>query len=134
PMLLVSPFAGVWADRYNRRLLIVAADSLIALCTLALAVLFIMDYESIWLLFLASAFRSLGTGIQMPAVGAFLPQITPVDQLTRVNGANSAIQSAVAIFSPMLGGALLTVASIEAVFFVDVVTAALAIAILTIWL
>jgi len=131
PMLLVTPFAGVWADRYNRRLLIIAADALIALCTLALALLFLAGYGSVWLLFAASAFRSLGAGIQMPAVGALLPQITPVEHLTKVNAANSTIQSTVALFSPMLGGALLMAASIEAVFFVDVVTAA--VAILIVW-
>lgn len=45
-------FAGVWADRYNRKLLIALSDSLIALSTLILAILFFMGFDSIWLLFL----------------------------------------------------------------------------------
>jgi len=134
PTLLISPFAGVWADRYSRKLLIIVADSLIALATLALALLFLAGYGSVWLLFAASAVRSLGAGIQMPAVMAFLPQIAPQDALTKVNATNGAIQSTVSLFAPMLAGALLMVASIEWIFFVDVFTAAVAVAILAYFL
>jgi DHA3 family macrolide efflux protein-like MFS transporter len=75
----------------------------------------------LWLLFVISAIRALGTAIQMPAIGAFLPQLVPEDQLTRVNGLNSSIQSFVFLVSPMLSGALLTFATIEIIFFIDVI-------------
>ncbi|HEX2980121.1 MAG TPA: MFS transporter, partial [Anaerolineaceae bacterium] len=125
PTFFLSPFAGVWADRYNRKLLIILSDSLIAVSTLVLAVLFLMGYDSIWLLFAASAVRAVGAGIQSPAVSAFLPGLVPEDQLTRVNGINSSIQALVTLVSPMASGALLAMATIEAIFFIDVVTAAI---------
>lgn len=130
PTLLISPFAGVWADRYDRKLLIAVSDTMIALCTLAIALLFLAGYDAVWLLFVASAIRSFGSGIQMPAVGAFLPQFVPQEHLMKVNAINGSIQSALNLFAPMLSAALLTVASIEAIFFVDVVTAAIAVTIL----
>jgi len=58
--LPVSPVAGVWADRYNRIKLIVIADGMIALSTLILAIVFMMGYEEIWLLFLMAGIRALG--------------------------------------------------------------------------
>lgn len=128
------PFAGVWADRYNRKMLIVLSDSMIALATLALAVLYLMGLGQVWMLFAASAVRSLGAGIQMPAVGAFLPQIVPKDNLTKVNGINGSIQSVVSLASPLLSGALMGYAPIETVFFIDVVTAAMAVGILLLFL
>jgi len=134
PTFVISPFAGVWADRYNRKRLIILADSLIAISTLVLAVLFLMGYGTMWLLFVISAIRAVGTGIQTPAVGAVLPQLVPADKLMRVNAANSSLQSFVTLTSPMLAGALLTVASIEAIFFIDVVTAAIAVSILLFFL
>jgi len=134
PTLFISPFAGVWADRYSRKMLIVLSDTLTALSTLALIILFFMGYSSIWLLFGASALRSIGAGVQTPAVGAFLPQIVPEDKLTKVNGINSSIQSLVAIVSPLLSGALLSVTTIKAVFFVDVITAAVAVFIMLVFL
>lgn len=134
PTFLISPFAGVWADRYNRKMLIILSDALIAIATLILAILFIMGYNSIWMLFAASAIRALGSGIQSPAIGSLLPQLVPEDKLTKVNGTNSSIQSLVTLVSPMLSGALLTMASIEVIFFIDVVTAAMAIFILILFL
>jgi len=54
PMFVLSPFAGVWADRYNRKVLIAAADAGIALATLVVAVLFMTGHNAIWMLFVAS--------------------------------------------------------------------------------
>src|SRR4051812_49385345 len=85
PTFILSPIAGVWADRYNRKMLIILADSLIAISTLVLAILFLIGYDDLWLLFVMSAVRAVGTGIQTPAVGAILPQIVPEDKLTKVN-------------------------------------------------
>ncbi len=134
PTFFLSPFAGVWADRYNRKKLIVISDLVIAFSTLLLAIIFILGYKEIWVLFVVSAIRAAGAGIQTPAVGAFLPSIVPSEKLMRVNGINSSVQSVVTIASPMLSGALLTFASIEAIFFIDVITAAIAIFILLVLL
>lgn len=134
PTFFLSPFAGVWADRYNRKMLIIVADSLIAISTLILAILFLMGYDAIWLLFVTSAIRALGAGVQTPAIGAFIPQIVPEDKLTKVNAINGSIQSLVTLVSPMISGALLTMATIETIFFIDVVTAAIAVVILLFFL
>ncbi len=127
PTFFLSPFAGVWADRYNRKRLILISDSTIALATLVIAILFLMGYKSIWLLFVVSVVRALGTAVQTPTVGALIPQLVPEDKLTKVNAANGSIQSMVMLVSPMLSGALLTMAPMEIIFFIDVVTAAAAV-------
>mgnify|MGYP000986092955 CR=1 FL=1 len=127
PTFFLSPFAGVWADRYNRKLLIILSDSMIAAATLIIAILFIMGHDAMWLLFVASAIRALGGGIQSPAVNAFIPQLVPEEKLTKVNAVNSSIQSITMLIAPMISGALLTKASIEAIFFIDVITAAIAV-------
>lgn len=134
PAFILSPVAGVWADRYNRKVLIILSDSMIAVATLILAILFLLGYDALWLLFVMSAVRSLGTGVQTPAVGAILPQIVPEDKLTSVNGTNGSIQSLIFLVAPMVSAALLTMTSIEIIFFVDVVTAAIAVAILLVFL
>lgn len=127
PTFFLSPFAGVWADRYNRKSLIIVADALIAVATLVLALLFLAGYKALWLFFLISAVRAVGAGIQTPAVAAMLPDLVPGEKLTKVNAAQGTIQSFIMLVSPMVSGALLTVASIESIFFIDVVTAAIAI-------
>ncbi|MDL2289709.1 MFS transporter, partial [Clostridia bacterium OttesenSCG-928-F22] len=127
PTFFLSPFAGVWADRYNRKHLIMLADGGIALCTLILAIVFLTGSTSIWLLLIASAIRALGSAIQTPCVGAMLPDIVPKEKLVRVNGINSSIQSLIALASPMVSGALMSFAALEYIFFIDVITAAIAI-------
>ncbi|MDE5054342.1 MFS transporter [Niallia taxi] len=127
PTFILSPIAGVWADRYNRKILIVLSDGLIAFATLILAILFIMGFDSIWLLFVMAAIRAFGAGIQTPAVGAILPQVVPKEKLTKVNGVNGSIQAIIMFVSPMVSAALLATTAIEIIFFIDVITAAIAI-------
>lgn len=127
PTFLLSPVAGVWADRYNRKKLIIMADGMIAIATFILAIVFLLGYKEIWLLFVMAAIRAVGTGIQSPAVGAILPQIVPSDKLTQVNGINGTLQAVMMFVAPMASAALLTMATLEAIFFIDVITAAIAI-------
>jgi MFS transporter, DHA3 family, macrolide efflux protein len=130
PTFLMAPFAGVWADRMDRKKLIILSDGMIALATLALALVFMAGEKALWLVMLTAAVRAVGQAVQGPAVGALLPQFVPQNQLTRVNGISGFLQSATTFASPILAGLLMTVWPLERVFFLDVGTAALAIAIL----
>ncbi|KRA22209.1 MFS transporter [Microbacterium sp. Root61] len=138
PQAIISIFGGVWADRHNRKFLIIGADAAIAVTTLALALIMLTGYDAVWLIFLVLAVRSAGAGIQMPAVSALLPQIVPMRNLIRVNGINGSIQSAMALIAPAAAGAIYAWAAMEdassgaliPIFFIDVVTAAIGIGLL----
>ncbi len=139
PQAVVSIFGGVWADRHNRKYLIMTADAAIAVSTLALAFVMMAGYDEAWVIFLALAIRSAGAGIQLPAVSALIPQITPMRNLMRVNGINGSIQSAMALLAPAAAGAIYawsaaatggTAASLVPIFFIDVVTAIIGIGLL----
>ena len=130
PQLIIAPFAGVWADRHDRRWLIILADSGIALVTLATAIFFFLGYDHIWMIYIAVAIRSLGGGIQSPAIKALIPQITPQKELVRINGLYSTLDNVVLLLAPVLGGALITLFPVWIVFMVDVVTAAIAVTIM----
>ena len=105
PQAIVTIFAGVWADRVNRKMMIIVADAAIALATLLLAFLMLSGVDDLWLIFLVMAVRSVGAGIQMPAVSALIPQIVPSDKLMRVNGISSSIQSAMGLLAPIAAAA-----------------------------
>jgi len=130
PTFLVSPFAGVWADRYDRKSIIILADALVAVATLALIVSFRLGFGNVWIVIAAMAVRGFGQGIQQPAVGAFLPQLVDQEHLMRVNSINGSAQSLMMLISPAVGGVLFSLFPIEVTFAVDVVTAAVAIVIL----
>jgi DHA3 family macrolide efflux protein-like MFS transporter len=130
PAFILSPFAGVWADRYDRKKIIAIADAFIAVVSIITAVLLSFNISEIFLFFTAAALRSLGNAVHQPAVGAFLPRIIPKEQLTRVNGINGSLQSALMLVSPIAAGSLLAILPLKYIFLIDAVTALLAIAVL----
>jgi DHA3 family macrolide efflux protein-like MFS transporter len=130
PTFIVSPFAGVWADRFDRKKLIILADALVAAATLGLFIAFRLGFQSVWLIIAVMAVRGFGQGIQQPATGAMLPQLVHPDKLMRVNSIFSSAQSAMMLISPALGGILYAAFPIEFTFGIDVITAAIAILIL----
>jgi len=130
PQAVVSIFGGVFADRVNRRFLIILSDGSIAVTTLILAVFMLSGYQELWLIFLTLTIRSMGAGFQQPAVAAVIPQLAPPDQLMRVNGIFQTIQSAIMLVAPAAAAAIYASMSIVAIFFVDVVTAVIGIGLL----
>ncbi|CAK7041993.1 MAG: hypothetical protein DELT_02865 [Desulfovibrio sp.] len=130
PQLLISPLAGVWADRYNRKYLIMWADATIALATLALALVYMAGDKNLELLLGIAAVRSLGAGVQGPAVNAVVPQLVPRASLTRFSGINQSLHAAMQLLAPAAGGMVLAVFGLSWAFMLDVVTAVFAIAIL----
>ena len=130
PMLLITPFAGVWADRFNKKLLINISDAAIAVATLAMFLLLSAGVEWIGLLLILMMVRGFGQGIQEPTNHSVIPEIVPHEHLTRVNGFQGSIRYIAMFASPMLGGALLAIAPIQILLFIDVITAAIGISIL----
>lgn len=130
PQGIVSIFGGTLADRMNRRVLVMISDGTIAAVTLVLALLMLNGVTDLWIILLAVGVRSIGAGVQTPAVQAMIPQIAPPDQLMRVNGVFQTIQSAMALLAPAAAGAVFGIFGIVPVFFIDVVTAAIGILLL----
>lgn len=131
PRLIITFFSGIWADKYNRKFLVIFSDIGIAFVTLILAFLFTVGYCDIWIVFIALALRSIGTGIQTPAITPIIPQIVPPDKLIRINGLNSSLQSLIMLMAPILSGSLMSIASMNTIFFIDVITATIAVIIMT---
>jgi DHA3 family macrolide efflux protein-like MFS transporter len=130
PHVLVSLWGGVWADRHNRKYLIMLSDAFIAAATLALAIAFWAGFRRMELLLAVSVVRSIGGGIQAPAVNAIYPQLVHKDALTRVQGINQTLNSVLMLLAPAAGGVLLASMDISWAFMLDVITAGLAILIL----
>lgn len=127
PQALIAVFGGAWADRLPRRLLIVLPDAMIALVTLALAIGYATGNAQTWFVFLVLFIRSIGSGIQGPAVSAFVSEVTPTEHLMRVNSLNGTLQSVLTIVSPAISAVLIGRFALQSVLFVDVVTAVIGI-------
>ncbi|MDT4763160.1 MFS transporter [Sphaerochaeta sp. PS] len=129
PHLIISLWSGVWADRYRKKYLIMISDGFIAFVTLVLFILFRLGYDRLELLLIVSVIRSLGTGVQGPAVSAILPQLVAKEHLTRMQGINQSISSVLFMLSPAVGGMVLGLTNLSWAFLLDVATATIAITI-----
>jgi DHA3 family macrolide efflux protein-like MFS transporter len=131
PQLLISIFAGVWADKHSKKKIIMLADTLIAISTLICAIIMALGIQSIWILFVVLGIRSFGAGVQMPTVNAFIPEIVPTEKLMRVNGINTTIQSIVLVISPAVSAFLLATVDIGNILYVDIITAIIGVGIVS---
>lgn len=127
PQTVIGPFTGALIDRWNRKRIMMLADSFIALCTLILAILFWRDIAQVWHIFGLLGLRSIGSAFHMPAMQASVPLLAPTDQLTRIAGVNQIIASVSQIAGPALGAMLITIWDIEYVLLFDVIGALLAV-------
>jgi DHA3 family macrolide efflux protein-like MFS transporter len=127
PQIVFGPFAGALVDRWNRRMIMIMADASIALFTLLLAYLFAIGKVEIWHVFAIMAVRSLGTAFHFPAMSASTPLMVPDKHLTRISGLNQTLMGLMNMIAPPVGALLITVIPTQAVLFIDIGTAALAI-------
>lgn len=127
PQILLGPFAGALVDRWNRRIIMIAADTTIALATLGLVWLFATDRIQVWHIFALMGIRSLGGAFHHPAMTASTSLMVPEKHLARVAGANQTLQGIINIVAPPLGALLIEIISTQNVLFIDIGTAALAV-------
>ena len=134
PQFLISFFAGVWADRYNRKKLIILADGVITIATFIMFLAMPMiSSDSILLsaLLVMSIIRSMGAGVQTPAVNAVIPHLVPEKYLMKYNGINATMQSIVQFAAPAVAGTVLSIGTFRSTLFIDIVTALIGIGLLS---
>ena len=127
PQILLGPFAGTFVDRWNRRLIMIIADTAIALTTAVLVYLFATGQIQVWHIYAAAMIRSLGQAFHQPAMTSSTSLMVPDKHLARVAGANQTLQGLISIFAPPLGALLLELYSTQTVLLIDIGTAAIAI-------
>lgn len=126
PQALLGPVSGVFIDRWNRKLVMILADSFIAFCTFILAVLFWADVAEMWHIFILLALRSVGSAFHSPAMQASVPLLALQEQLARIAGIDQIIFSIGNIAGPALGALFISIWNMEYVLLLDVAGAAIA--------
>ena len=117
---LVSPFAGVVADRYNRKTILITAD--ILRCFVVLGFVLVREPELVWLIYLLTAIQSASQGFFFPAWNSILPDITAPQELGVANALASSTWSVMLSFGAALGGLVSGVAGVYPAFVIDAVT------------
>ncbi|HTX89876.1 MAG TPA: MFS transporter [Anaerolineales bacterium] len=127
PYLLLIPLAGVFVDRYNRKLMMMVSDLTAALGTLSIFILFATHQLEIWHFFIINGFIGLGSAFQWPAYSAAITTMIPKEQYGRANGMMSLVQAGPSAIAPLLAGALMPHIGLTGVMIIDLSTFLLAI-------
>lgn len=127
PQIFFSPVAGTLVDRWNRRRVMIAADTVVALATVWIVYLFAVDAAEVWHIYLVLLIRSMGGAFHWPAMQASTSLMVPAEHLARVSGFNQMLQGAINIVAPPMGALLLEALPMQGVLSIDIVTAAIAI-------
>ena len=127
PKIFLGPVVGALVDRWNRLVVMITADSLIAVVTAGLAALFALNMVQVWHIYVLMFVRALGEAFHSPAMTASTTLMVPERHLSRVQGMNEALFGVMSILSPALGALLLDLLSMQGILAIDVGTALLAI-------
>ncbi|WP_420631616.1 MFS transporter [Candidatus Leptofilum sp.] len=122
PQILLSPFAGALVDRWNRRQVMIAADTGSALITLGALLLLTMGQLAVWHIYLIAALHSALAAFQEPAYSASITMLVPKKDLTRANGLMQMGQAVQMLLAPLLAGILFVAIGLNGIILIDFVT------------
>jgi MFS transporter, DHA3 family, macrolide efflux protein len=122
PGIVLAPTAGVMVDRVNRRVVMLAADSVAGLGSLTLAMLYFSDSLVYWQILVIVAASSAASAFQEPAYRSAIPTIVPKEHLGRANGLSELGPGVGTLLAPAIAGGLLLAVGLGAVLAVDFLT------------
>jgi DHA3 family macrolide efflux protein-like MFS transporter len=127
PNVVLGPFIGTLVDRWNRRRIMLIADSIVALATLFLVALFALDVVEVWHIYAVIFIRSLASTFHGNAMSASTSLMVPVERLTRIQGLNQLLNGGLNVVAAPLGALLLGMLPMQGILSIDVITALFAI-------
>ncbi|MBN2156663.1 MAG: MFS transporter [Candidatus Lokiarchaeota archaeon] len=131
PRVIVSPIAGVWADKRNRKRIVISSDLVQAVITTCLVALFNLNriftwtfwaVGEIWIIFGFILLRSIFQAIQGPSVSSILPSIVPPEKLSRLNGLLQFAMGIIGLIAPIVSAVLINYWKVYNLLWIDSIT------------
>ena len=124
PMAFLTPVAGVLADRWSRKKLVAIADSLQALTTVWVIVLFAFGVADPLVVMLITGLRGIFQAFHIPTINAITPTMVPKEKISRMNGFSYLFSSLISIVGPVLGALLYEFfqGDISLILWIDIIT------------
>lgn len=107
PVLLLTPYAGVVADRIPKRRLLQLTQATMGLFSLIGAVVAITGHSQLWIVYLCALGLGVGSAFDAPARQSFVSEMVGPEDLTNAVGLNSASFNVARILGPALAGLMI---------------------------
>jgi MFS transporter, DHA3 family, macrolide efflux protein len=127
PRVALGAFIGPLIDRWNRKYIMLASDSLVAISTVVIAVLFTSGNVEIWQIYALILVRSIGGAFHYPSMASSTSLMVPEEHLPRIQGINQMLNGGLGIISAPLGALLYELVPLQSILAIDVITALFAI-------
>lgn len=122
PAVLLSPVAGAAADRYKRKMLIIASDTVQGIILIVLSLLIYVSNPEVYVIYIASALMSAVGTFFTPAFSAAIPTIVSGDNLCDANTLSKFSSEMSNIFGPIIGGAMAAFIGIYGLVLLDAIS------------
>lgn len=119
PYVLMSIFAGVLTDRFNKKRTMLSCDLFAAICTIIVFILFRTNCLRVWHLYALNGISGLMNTVQQPASEVAMTLIVPEKYYQKTSGLCSMSRSLISILNPLIATALYSFAGLNIVIAVD---------------
>jgi MFS family permease len=119
PMLVLAPYGGVLADRFDKRRILAITQVLYAIVALTLAAIVALDVATLWMVYACSLAFGVVTAADNPARQSFYVEMVGEEALTNAVSLNSAAFTGSRIIGPALAGILIASVGMAACFLLD---------------
>ena len=122
PFILVSLFAGSFVDAHRKKPIMLWADSIAAVCSIAVLILLAYGRLEIWHIYIVNTITGLMNAFQSPAAAVSVGMMVPKEKYARVSGLNSFSSSLITVVTPMLAAFVSSFWGLRGVLFIDMAT------------
>lgn len=122
PNILLAPIAGVVADRYDKRKIMIGGDLCAILGTCFVLIMYSLEKLEVWQLCIAIIISSIGSTFQSPAFLSAIPVLVPKYYLGQANGILQFAWASGSMLGPILGASALHLLSMKGVLLLDFIT------------
>ena len=122
PAVLLTPLAGAFVDRWNRKLVMLLSDFAAALGTLAIFLIYTFGDLQIWHIYVVSILAGFFTAFQYPAYAAAVTTMLSKEDYTRAEGMLGSARALSGILAPIFAAALLSPIGLNGIMLIDIGT------------
>jgi MFS family permease len=122
PMMLLSMYAGVLADRLDKRKLLIVVQSTFALLSLIMGLLVVFGAARLWHVFVFAGLLGIAQSFDTPARQAFVAEMVGADRLPNAVALNSATFNSARLIGPAVGGLLIAAFDVGPAFLLNALT------------
>ncbi|MCR5798511.1 MAG: MFS transporter [Lachnospiraceae bacterium] len=134
PYVVMSIFAGALTDRFDKKRTMLVCDTLAALCTIIVFLLYRSGNLAIWHLYAINAFSGLMNTVQQPASEVTMTLIVPKERYQKASALKSLSRSLISVLNPLIAAALYSLAGLDIVIATDIISFAIAFAALALFI